>query len=165
MTQSSKKLTKAVLAGLATLTAGAALTACSSHNEQVVQCYGVDKNNPKHPLTMTRGQCAKLHGGRTVLARPEDIKHFKPTSYNDYVECYGVAEAGKNDCGTNDSACAGSEHKAKAPDAWIAFPRELCKRAGGRIVEPKPKKTWPMHNKAKSISTSSTAPSKAQTSK
>jgi len=156
MSQTSKKFSKAVLAGLMTLTAGAALTGCSGHNSKVVNCLGVDKNNPNHPLTMTVGQCAKLHGGRTVIATPKDIKQYKPASTNDYVECYGVAAAGKNDCGTNDSACAGSEKQAKAPDAWIALPRSLCKRSGGRIVEPKQQKTWPMLDKNKKKSSKAT---------
>jgi uncharacterized membrane protein len=149
MSQTSKKFSTAVLAGLVTLTAGAALTGCSSHNNQVVKCAGVDKTNPHNPLIMTRGQCAKLAGGKGHIASTEDMQKYKPTPYSDYVECYGVAASGKNDCGTNDSACAGSEAKAKAPDAWIAFPRHLCEKVDGRVVEPKPQKTWPMHSKKK----------------
>jgi uncharacterized membrane protein len=137
---SSHTFSKAVLAGLVTLAAGASLTACQNQNNQIVACSGVDKANPNHPLIMTRGQCSKLANSQSTPASQEEAATYKPVSDNEYIECYGVAAAGKNDCGTNTTACAGSESNPKAPDAWIAFPSHLCDSVGGRIVEPKTSK-------------------------
>jgi len=47
-------------------------------------------------------------------------------------KCYGVAKAGKNDCQTNTSACAGSAKEDNQKDAWIYVPEGTCgKIAGG----------------------------------
>lgn len=48
-------------------------------------------------------------------------------------KCYGVAKAGKNDCQTANSSCAGTSKKDNQPDAWIAVPRGTCdKIVGGK---------------------------------
>ncbi len=48
-------------------------------------------------------------------------------------KCYGVAKAGKNDCQTANSSCAGTSKKDNQPDAWIAVPKGTCdKIVGGK---------------------------------
>jgi uncharacterized membrane protein len=50
-------------------------------------------------------------------------------------KCYGVAKAGKNDCQTAASSCAGTSKKDGQPDAWIAVPRGTCEKIVGGMVK------------------------------
>ena len=43
-------------------------------------------------------------------------------------KCYGIARAGKNDCQTSHSSCAGTSRRDKQGDAWIYVPRGTCER-------------------------------------
>lgn len=48
-------------------------------------------------------------------------------------KCYGVAKAGKNDCGTATHPCAGQATKDKDPEEWVYLPTGSCdKISGGR---------------------------------
>ena len=49
-------------------------------------------------------------------------------------KCYGVARAGKNDCHTATSSCAGTSKKDGQGDAWIYAPAGTCdKLVGGSL--------------------------------
>ena len=49
-------------------------------------------------------------------------------------KCYGVSKAGKNDCQTATSSCAGTSKKDHQADAWIAVPRGTCEKiVGGKL--------------------------------
>jgi uncharacterized membrane protein len=133
MNNKTKKLTQAALSGLIALTSGS-LTSCS--NDKPILCTGVAKNNPKEPLIMNKGECAKLAGGKINPIEPQKIKDYKAYPYSSYVKCYGVAASGMNDCGTKTSACGGTAKIAKSTDAWIAFPEKLCEEVGGIVEEP-----------------------------
>ncbi len=52
-------------------------------------------------------------------------------------KCYGVAAAGKNDCATNSSSCAGTSKTDNQGDAFIAVPKGLCGKLVGGSLEPK----------------------------
>ena len=43
-------------------------------------------------------------------------------------KCYGIAKAGKNDCQTANSSCAGTSKRDKQGDAWIYVPKGTCDR-------------------------------------
>jgi uncharacterized membrane protein len=43
-------------------------------------------------------------------------------------KCYGVAKAGKNDCQTANSSCAGTSKRDGQGDAWIYMPKGSCER-------------------------------------
>ena len=50
-------------------------------------------------------------------------------------KCYGVSAAGKNDCQTTPSSCAGSSKVDRQPDAFVYLPAGTCaKIAGGKTV-------------------------------
>ncbi|MFM7065245.1 MAG: DUF2282 domain-containing protein [Gammaproteobacteria bacterium] len=53
-------------------------------------------------------------------------------------KCYGVAKAGKNDCGNGAHSCAGhSGAKDRDPTEWVKVPAGLCaKLAGGSTTPP-----------------------------
>ena len=56
----------------------------------------------------------------------------------DTEKCAGIVKAGKNDCGTSKSACAGSIKTDNDAEAWIAVPTGTCERiAGGHIITAK----------------------------
>jgi len=46
-------------------------------------------------------------------------------------KCFGVAKAGKNDCATATTACAGTSTVDGAKDAWIYVPKGLCSKLNG----------------------------------
>ncbi|MCG6870852.1 MAG: DUF2282 domain-containing protein [Gammaproteobacteria bacterium] len=46
-------------------------------------------------------------------------------------KCYGVAKAGKNDCQTVNSACAGTSKTDGQKDAWIYVPKGTCEKLAG----------------------------------
>ncbi|MBV8392276.1 MAG: DUF2282 domain-containing protein [Alphaproteobacteria bacterium] len=49
-------------------------------------------------------------------------------------KCYGVAKAGKNDCQTNTSSCAGTSKTDGQKDAWISLPKGACEKlVGGKL--------------------------------
>ncbi len=53
-------------------------------------------------------------------------------------KCFGVAKAGKNDCQTATSSCAGTSKKDAQIDAWLSVPKGVCgKIAGGSLMSSK----------------------------
>jgi uncharacterized membrane protein len=67
--------------------------------------------------------------GVGVAANAQDAKTEK---------CYGVSKAGKNDCQTATTSCAGTSKKDQQADAWIAVPAGTCtKIVGGSTVPAK----------------------------
>jgi uncharacterized membrane protein len=50
-------------------------------------------------------------------------------------KCAGIVKAGKNDCGTAKSSCAGTSTKDNDAEAWIYVPTGTCEKiAGGKVV-------------------------------
>jgi uncharacterized membrane protein len=53
-------------------------------------------------------------------------------------KCFGIAKAGKNDCQTATSSCAGTSKKDAQTDAWLSVPKGVCgKIAGGSLTSSK----------------------------
>ena len=50
-------------------------------------------------------------------------------------KCYGVAKAGKNDCQTATSSCAGTAKKDAQKDAWVGVPKGTCEKIAGATLE------------------------------
>ncbi len=46
-------------------------------------------------------------------------------------KCYGIVKAGKNDCQTSGSACAGTAKKDAQKDAWLYIPKGTCEKIVG----------------------------------
>jgi len=55
----------------------------------------------------------------------------------DSEKCFGVAKAGKNDCQTANSSCAGTSRRDGQKDAWIYTPAGTCDRIVGGSREPR----------------------------
>lgn len=52
-------------------------------------------------------------------------------------KCYGISKAGKNDCQTATSACAGTSKEDSNPTAYIYVPKGTCDRIVGGSATPK----------------------------
>ena len=52
-------------------------------------------------------------------------------------KCYGIAKAGKNDCQTANSSCAGTSRRDAQKDAWIYVPAGTCDRLVGGSTQPR----------------------------
>ena len=52
-------------------------------------------------------------------------------------KCFGIAKAGKNDCQTANSSCAGTSRRDSQADAWIYVPAGTCERIVGASLSPK----------------------------
>jgi len=51
-------------------------------------------------------------------------------------KCYGIAKAGKNDCGTATQSCGGKSTSNGAKNAWVALPKGTCSKiVGGSTTE------------------------------
>ena len=57
---------------------------------------------------------------------------------DDVEKCAGIVKAGKNDCGTSKSACAGTTKADRDPEAWITVPKGTCERIAGGMVTNNP---------------------------
>lgn len=55
----------------------------------------------------------------------------------DKEKCYGVAKAGKNDCGWSGGSCAGSATEDAHPETWIYLPKGACEKIVGGSLEMK----------------------------
>jgi uncharacterized membrane protein len=53
----------------------------------------------------------------------------------DQEKCSGIVKAGKNDCGTSVSACAGTVKKDGEKEAWIYLPKGTCEKIVGGHVQ------------------------------
>ena len=56
----------------------------------------------------------------------------------DTEKCAGIVKAGKNDCGTSKSACAGTSTADRDPEAWVAVPAGTCSKIAGGTLTDKP---------------------------
>ncbi|MGH8431158.1 MAG: BufA1 family periplasmic bufferin-type metallophore [Solimonas sp.] len=52
-------------------------------------------------------------------------------------KCYGIAAAGKNDCQTASSSCAGTSTTDNQADAWVYVPAGTCEKIAGGSLQPK----------------------------
>ena len=52
-------------------------------------------------------------------------------------KCYGIVKAGKNDCQTANSSCAGTSKRDNQGDAWIYVPAGSCDKVVGGATQPK----------------------------
>ena len=70
----------------------------------------------------------------TALLLAAQVQAQEPTT----EKCFGVAKAGKNDCQTATSSCAGTSRKDAQTDAWLSVPKGVCgKIAGGSLTSVK----------------------------
>ena len=59
-----------------------------------------------------------------------------PTAFKT-EKCYGIAKAGKNDCETRSSSCAGTAKRNGQGDAWVYVPKGTCEKIVNSSMQPK----------------------------
>ena len=74
----------------------------------------------------------------TVQAKAQ--AHDAPDKAGDKEKCYGIAKAGKNDCGTAKHTCAGLAKRDNQPDEWKYVAKGTCEKLGGKRTPPAPGK-------------------------
>ena len=61
--------------------------------------------------------------------------HRSTSSSSRKEKCYGVSKAGKNDCATKTSSCAGTAKEDNQSDAFVVVPKGLCGKLTGGSTE------------------------------
>jgi uncharacterized membrane protein len=70
--------------------------------------------------------------GTVGVAFAADEPHPAPVPTFKSEKCYGIVKAGKNDCQTASSSCAGTSRRDGQKDAWVYVPAGVCgKLVGG----------------------------------
>ena len=73
---------------------------------------------------------AAVAGVLAVMSAPKSAEAGKNE------KCYGVSKAGKNDCATSTTSCAGSAKADNQKDAWIYVPKGTCDKIVGSSKKP-----------------------------
>jgi uncharacterized membrane protein len=60
-----------------------------------------------------------------------------PAPKFEHEKCYGIAKAGKNDCQTANSSCAGTSRRNGQGDAWVYMPKGSCDKVVGGSLQAK----------------------------
>ncbi|PYO02329.1 MAG: signal peptidase [Candidatus Rokuibacteriota bacterium] len=60
-----------------------------------------------------------------------------PVPKFDHEKCFGISKAGKNDCQTANSSCAGTSKRNAQGDAWVYLPKGSCEKVVGGSLQPK----------------------------
>ena len=67
----------------------------------------------------------------TALLLAAQVQAQAPTT----EKCFGISKAGKNDCQTPSSSCAGTSKTDGQTTAWISVPKGTCdKIVGGKLA-------------------------------
>ncbi len=69
-----------------------------------------------------------------ALALPIAIGATDALAEGDNEKCYGVVAAGKNDCQTATSSCAGTATMDRQEDSWVYLPAGTCEKIAGGMV-------------------------------
>jgi len=67
----------------------------------------------------------------SAQGRPAAVPQFE------HEKCYGIAKAGRNDCQTANSSCAGTSRRNNQGDAWVYLPKGSCEKIVGGSLQPK----------------------------
>lgn len=85
-----------------------------------------------------QAMAADTTGTTAATAKSTSAMNMTPHMMKGMEKCYGIAKAGKNDCGSAIEACAGQSKTDGAKGSWLAVPKGTCdKIVGGSTEEPK----------------------------
>jgi uncharacterized membrane protein len=85
----------------------------------------------KTRLLVTSAVVAALSMPLLTSAGPAPVPKFE------HEKCYGLTKAGKNDCQTANSSCAGTSKANKQGDAWVYVPKGTCEKLVDGSLQPK----------------------------
>jgi uncharacterized membrane protein len=72
----------------------------------------------------------------TALAQLREPTPAAEPNYK-FEKCYGVVRAGKNDCQTATTSCAGTSRRDGQRDAWVYVPQGTCAKIVGGASSPR----------------------------
>jgi uncharacterized membrane protein len=84
----------------------------------------------KHPSLIASAIAGAIALGAAGAAYAQEVGKPAPVPTYKSEKCYGIAKAGKNDCQTRASSCAGTSKRDGQADAWVYVPEGTC----GKIV-------------------------------
>jgi uncharacterized membrane protein len=84
----------------------------------------------KKKFVMAAAAAMLATAANTTDVKAMDEKPVKPKA-EEKENCYGIAKAGKNDCGWAGGSCHGSLTKDGDKTAYITLPKGLCERLVG----------------------------------
>jgi len=84
----------------------------------------------KTPLNTAILAAAAIGTALVITAAPVNAAGSKE-------KCYGISQAGKNDCSTATSSCAGTSKVDRQSDAFLAVPKGLCLKISGGSLKSK----------------------------
>jgi uncharacterized membrane protein len=87
----------------------------------------------KHSDQLIRGAIAGLVALGLSAAGTQAL-----AAAGDNEKCAGIVKAGKNDCGTSKSSCAGTAKMDRDPEAWVFVPKGTCDKIAGGTVTTSP---------------------------
>ncbi len=85
----------------------------------------------KHSASMIATAVVALTAA-ALLSSENSVAADKKTEME---KCFGVAKAGRNDCATATSSCAGTSTKDRQKDAYIAIPKGTCSKIAGGTLD------------------------------
>ncbi len=94
-------------------------------------------NKPKEASVMLISKSTGL--GLLVAAAVSGAVATAPLSAAqaaDSEKCYGISKAGKNDCATATSSCAGTAKMDRDPSAFLVVPKGTCEKIAGGSTTP-----------------------------
>ena len=85
-------------------------------------------------MTKTQRNIATAFAGVLLSAMATTAPQVLAAEKGSMEKCFGVAKAGKNDCQTSHSSCAGTSKTDGQGDAWLFVPAGTCsKLVGGSL--------------------------------
>jgi uncharacterized membrane protein len=85
----------------------------------------------KTRLLLASAVAAAIATGAQAQSGPAPMPKFEAE------KCYGVSKAGKNDCQTANSSCAGTSKRDGQKDAWVYVPKGTCDRLVNGSMQPR----------------------------
>src|SRR5205807_3708407 len=93
-------------------------------------CCGHPQGTPLPKETAMKTTLTIAAALSTALLLAAQVHAQAPTA----EKCFGIAKAGKNDCQTATSSCAGTSKKDAQTDAWVSVPKGVCEKlVGGKL--------------------------------
>jgi uncharacterized membrane protein len=94
--------------------------------------FGRQEDDPmKTRLYLAAAVAAAIAAPVATGAQPAPMPKFEAE------KCYGVTKAGKNDCQTANSSCAGTSKRDAQKDAWVFVPKGTCDRLVNGSLQPR----------------------------
>jgi uncharacterized membrane protein len=94
--------------------------------------FGRQEDDPmKTRLYLAAAVAAAIAAPATTGAQPAPMPKFEAE------KCYGITKAGKNDCQTANSSCAGTSKRDAQKDAWVFVPKGTCERLVNGSLQPR----------------------------